>query len=341
MIAGFHQRARSSWPSKKHRVVLASLALAVPTASSSSGAASSVTRTLPLTGLAVETARGVSLLDLGGRVRRRLPGLRLRDIGLEPQGRVVLVDRRRRAYEIAGGSLVRVPADTVLLPGGYALRFDERWELRRGRRVVERIRRGTHLELDASGSLLSLVPATSDGSSTGSTRVRELLSGKTTALARGCRVGARGGGVTFELCGYPYVKRQPSTIVGADADGRRTLVGPALRGAHGPAGYWAAVALAPGGKTLLAQWSGECEVPLAYAVDVGRRRLSLLSRDAAGRPVEGVALGWNRTTALVAMSASPCAESTPRPGIYAFSGGRAALVYPLARASISAVRLWK
>ena len=59
------------------------------------------------------------------------------------------------------------------------------------------------------------------------------------------------------------------------------------RGPHPRHGWWRRVLAGPGGRTLLAEWSGECEIPSTYLV--GTHDLSL-------RPVFGsqpaTALGW-------------------------------------------------
>jgi hypothetical protein len=113
---------------------------------------------LPGTGIAVQTDRGVVLVDVGGHVRRFLSGFSLRVGAVERQGQVEVRDRAGKAYELRAGALVRVPPGSIMLRGGYVLRFSSHWTLLRGTRVVERIRPWTFPALDSSGSVLSLVP---------------------------------------------------------------------------------------------------------------------------------------------------------------------------------------
>jgi hypothetical protein len=320
--------------------VVVALSVAFAVAGSASGAVAGGGIALPRTGIAVETGRGVALVDIGGRVRRFLPGFSLREGAVERPGQVELRDRAGKPYELRAGALVRVPSGSITLEGGYSLRFGTHWTLRHGTQIVERIRRFTHVELDSFGSVLSVVPGHFGAATAGV--ARDLRTGKTRTLLRGCRVGARSGRVEYDLCGYPYVQGQPSMIVRSDQRGRRTLVGPAEHQPHGPAGWWQSVSLAPDGRTLLAQWSGECEVPTAYRIDTAGGRMTILGRSRSGQPVESRTLGWNGSEALVALPHSLCTGSAEEPGIYAFKAGQPPrLVYRLPTARQAAVRLWK
>ena len=75
-------------------------------------------------------------------------------------------------------------------------------------------------------------------------------------------------------------------------------------------GHWVWAARAPRGQAILAQWSAECEVPVAYLVTNGKLR-------AFGR--ESVALGWLPTgEAVIHFPNGPCAgDSRVTRGIYA------------------------
>jgi hypothetical protein len=75
-------------------------------------------------------------------------------------------------------------------------------------------------------------------------------------------------------------------------------------------GHWVWAARAPRGNAILAQWSAECEVPVAYLVTNGRLR-------AFGS--ESVALGWLPTGEAVVQSPNGGCASGWRPvsGIYA------------------------
>jgi hypothetical protein len=80
--------------------------------------------------------------------------------------------------------------------------------------------------------------------------------------------------------------------------------------APGRVGHWVWAQRAPRGGAILAQWSAECAVPVAYLVRNGKLR-------AFGR--ESVALGWLSTgEAVVQFPNGPCAGGwSPVAGIYA------------------------
>lgn len=216
------------------------LLLAVVVAAGAHGSA------LPRSGIAVETAHGVTLADLGGHVRRVLAGWQFRDYVVERYGQVELRDPAGRSYELRGGVLMRVPAGTITLAGGYSLRGD---------------RAGSY-DLDASGTLLSRVGS-------GPTHVRDLRTGRTTVLRHGCRAA----GAVLQICGFPYAEKEQSSIV----RNGRTLVGPLST-----FGTWRSVRPSADGRILLAQWSGACEVPTAYLIDArtGHTRLLAGGREA-------------------------------------------------------------
>jgi hypothetical protein len=80
----------------------------------------------------------------------------------------------------------------------------------------------------------------------------------------------------------------------------------------GGIGHWAWAELSPDGETILAQWSAECEVPIAYFIPA-----------AGGRPREAVeayssrAVGWaDEGRAIVKLLESACGASAPKPGFY-------------------------
>jgi hypothetical protein len=282
--------------------------------------------TLPRTGIAVATSRGVDLVDLAGHVRRSLAGYGFRLVGLERPGQVELRDRRGHGYELRGGELVRVRADTVTLGHGYALRLRRGWLLLRDGRTVERFAPGTHLEVDSSGTIVTAVGANS------TPVARNLRTGARWQLASGCRVVARFREGRFEACGYPFGARA-SAIVRVDSRGRRRLAGPAR-----PGGWWTGVTPSPDGTRLLAQWSGECESPTAYLVDARTGRLTLLG--SPGGAAESVALGWHGARPVVQLPSTACGAAG-RPGVYLFEGSAPArLVLPLPPGRPAGARLW-
>jgi hypothetical protein len=83
-----------------------------------------------------------------------------------------------------------------------------------------------------------------------------------------------------------------------------------LARAPGKVGHWVWAERAPAANAILAQWSAECESPVAYLLVHGKLR-------AFGR--ESVALGWLPTgEAVIHFPNGPCAgDSRPARGIYA------------------------
>jgi hypothetical protein len=80
-------------------------------------------------------------------------------------------------------------------------------------------------------------------------------------------------------------------------------------------GHWVWAARAPMGRAVLAQWSGECEVPTAYLVTAPGKLRSY--------GAETVALGWLPSgRALIHFRTSGCAGWSPVPGIYAVPTSR-------------------
>ena len=138
----------------------------------------------------------------------------------------------------------------------------------------------------------------------------------------------------FRLCGKPGPNAPdvPSTIQRRDGVRWRTLAGPPERTiAHGmPIGHWAGAWLSPDGKTLLAQWSAECEIPIAFFVDAasGKKRPVTGEQDWTEAP-ESIALGWSDDgRARVRLTRGYCGGAKYPPGVYliAPATGRLSLV---------------
>jgi len=86
--------------------------------------------------------------------------------------------------------------------------------------------------------------------------------------------------------------------------------------APGQVGHWVWAAFAPRNHDVLAQWSAECEVPVAFLVSHGVRR-PYGGRTMAEAP-ESTALGWlPNGSAIIHFPNGPCGGSFHRPGIYA------------------------
>lgn len=130
---------------------------------------------------------------------------------------------------------------------------------------------------------------------TGLRRVARLRGGWP-RTASGCHPGP----APFTICGYPWsLRTRPSTIY---LRGRKVL--------SRRRGYWRSVELSPDRRTLLLQWSGECESQTAYLARADGSGLR-----SAG--TESVALGWTRSgRAVVDLPRGACAGAPRRPGIY-------------------------
>lgn len=77
-------------------------------------------------------------------------------------------------------------------------------------------------------------------------------------------------------------------------------------------GHWRFALPGPGGK-LLAQWSGECEVPTVYVIDHGSPRLV----SPAGQQVNAHARGWTRSgLPVVEFPEASCGQGLHSPGLY-------------------------
>ena len=85
------------------------------------------------------------------------------------------------------------------------------------------------------------------------------------------------------------------------------------------AGHWRYAFYAPDGTTRLAQWSGECEVPIAYFVaSDGTSTIATGESDMTDAP-ESEALGWVDNGAIVQVLKGACAGGGRPPGIYSFT----------------------
>jgi hypothetical protein len=121
-----------------------------------------------------------------------------------------------------------------------------------------------------------------------------------------------------KICGYPY---------GA---GRSRIFsrGRLVRGTARTHGRWLLVDVGPN-ERLLAQWSGECEIPTAYIGDADELLVPVVSR------VESFALGWAGPWAVVAFPPAGCGAARDSTGV--FVGRR--LIAPLRHGDAAA--LWR
>jgi hypothetical protein len=106
-----------------------------------------------------------------------------------------------------------------------------------------------------------------------------------------------------------------------------------------PSGHWRFAILSPDGNRILAQWSGECEVPIAYVVTLQSGPPVPVTGESSNVS-ESIALGWTRgDRALIWLPSGACAPGARQPGVYAFdASGRASLVTSLPRFGLA--RMW-
>ena len=87
-------------------------------------------------------------------------------------------------------------------------------------------------------------------------------------------------------------------------------------------GHWEDAWLSPDGRTLLAQWYAECEVPSAFFVPADGGRPRSVTGGGWRRAPESTALGWLADgRARVRLGKSACGTSAPEPGVYAIDPG--------------------
>jgi hypothetical protein len=81
-------------------------------------------------------------------------------------------------------------------------------------------------------------------------------------------------------------------------------------------GHWERAAFAPRGDAFFAQWSAECEVPIAFYVANGTMRP--FGASTLAHAPSSMALGWlPNGSAVVHFPAGPCGKSRGAPGVYA------------------------
>lgn len=123
----------------------------------------------------------------------------------------------------------------------------------------------------------------------------------------GCDAVHGAGGVRAAVCGSGA---RPTEIRLVAADGTsRMLAGPVA-----DVGHWRFALPSPDGKWVLAQWSAECEVPVAYLFEVATRERRPAGTDDSSR---SVAIAWAPDgRAVVGLGPGPCGGSGDEPGTY-------------------------
>jgi len=126
----------------------------------------------------------------------------------------------------------------------------------------------------------------------------------------------------FRLCSYAGrgAPTTPATIQRRDETGWRILVAGPPGTVHDgmQIGHWRDAWLSPDGRTLLAQWSAECEVPIAFFVDARTRRMRVVTGEKKwSNAPESIALGWaSDGRARVRFPKGVCGRGASEPGDY-------------------------
>jgi hypothetical protein len=118
----------------------------------------------------------------------------------------------------------------------------------------------------------------------------------------GCGTPHGRGGIVAAACGGPFGEGPTEIrVAGADGKGARRLA-PARSGT----GHWRYALPSPDGKWVLGQWSGECEAPSAFLINVASGRVE----DVAPAAVDSYGIGWAPDgRAIVGIGAGPCADA--------------------------------
>lgn len=262
---------------------------------------------LPREGLAAQAGGSVVVATGRGRVLGHLRGFRLlQDPALDqlaPGPRpLLLLDSIGDPWELRGGKLTGWRTAVPLARGARIARIGRRWTFRGARLAFVSDRR-------------DLVTVSLGRSS----RVYDLRTGRSAPVPSGCRAAARQGARWLLLCGYPFGDpKAASTVQVREADGRvRLLFGPAEKVGSSPAGWWTAAFLSPDGSRLLLQWSGQCELPVAFlALTSGGAPRPATGERTLARAPESVALGWSGRRAVVDLPRGGCAGGSARAGTY-------------------------
>ena len=107
-------------------------------------------------------------------------------------------------------------------------------------------------------------------------------------------------------------------------------------------GHWRWMDLAPDGNLALAQWSGECEIPIAFMVFVQEGRpIPVTGAATLGHAPASEAIGWTRNEhAVVILPEGACGIGAERPGVYRFSTpGAGSMIFTIDEPS-AVVRMW-
>jgi len=286
---------------------------------------------LPVRGFAVSSGATLAFVDLQGRALGRVEGFRFASENTFGAGVPRFTDSHGRLWRLDRMGRRFAPApDGQPLHGGATISFVVRtrtWLVRRHGRVLLK-------------SAPREPPFVSEGRDvvTAGTRALDLRTGTLFNVPSLCAVGSGHRPRWILLCGSARSRSKMPQAIVERAGGKIIVRVPVKSPAPTtPAvGHWAAVRLSPDGRTLLAQWSAECETPQAFLVT--RRTGSV--RRLGGTADNSIALGWtSRARALVHFPMGVCGGTyRGGPGVYAVDGRRLRLLFETTRGA--RVAMW-
>jgi hypothetical protein len=133
-----------------------------------------------------------------------------------------------------------------------------------------------------------------------------------------CDAAGRHAGAIYRVCYSSPDQRGIQVLRDGDVEDVEVQDPPGAGGGH-----WRWAALSPDGRTFLATWSGECEIPIAFTfpVEGGHPEVVTGERDWTKAP-ESVALGWTTDgEPIVRLLDGACGTGAEEPGIYVFGDG--------------------
>jgi len=285
---------------------------------------------LPMRGFAVSSGATLAFVDLQGRALGRVRGFRFASENPFGAGMPRFTDSRGRFWRFDRKGRRFVPApDGQVLHGGATVSFVARtrtWLVRRHGRVLLK---GAPRELPFVSERRDVVTAGG--------HALDLRTGTLFKVPPLCTVGSGHRPRWILLCGVASsLSKAPQVIV--ERDGKIIVRAPVKSPAPNspPVGHWAGVRLSPDGRTLLAQWSAECETPQAFLVTRGTGSVRRLG----GAADDSIALGWaSDGRALVHFPTSVCGGTyRGGPGVYAVDGRRLRLLFETTRRAT--VAMW-
>ncbi|MEA3077270.1 MAG: hypothetical protein QOF60_2178 [Actinomycetota bacterium] len=143
-------------------------------------------------------------------------------------------------------------------------------------------------------------------------------------FAKDCIDPQAGGAITVARCGPAEPGSPGGSRIDIDTgDGRGThllIAAPPVAAGRDVVGHWAAALPSPDGKWVLAQWSGECEVPVAFFVEPATGAPRTVTGEQGvnwTKASNSLAAGWTpEGKAVVALPNKPACGSGTGAGVY-------------------------